>query len=301
MLTENRLSDCSKATIKQSLNIFHEYLRSKGNTLDEIEQMTFEQLDKYIGLFYANVRKNDHSSYSRNSMYTLRYGLQNYIKKTFKIDIISHETFRPSNEIFSAVLVQLKKNGMGSVIHKKPLTPEDFSKLYSSDVLSASTPEGLQNKVFVDLMVQLCNRGRENLRDLRRDDFELNTDSSGTRYVSMKDKQTKNHRGDSCEELSQQGRMYETPGSIQCPVASFEKYISKLNSNCSAFWQKPATNASENEPCWYKNIPVGKNSLYNKMKNLSHSAQLSTVYTNHCLRATCITTLDHSGDLCLFL
>ena len=149
------------------------------------------QLDKYIGLFYANVRKIDHSSYSRNSMYTLRYGLQNYIKKTFKIDIISHETFRPSNEIFCAVLVQLKKNGMGSVIHKKPRTPEDFSKLYSYDVLSASTPEGLQNKVFVDLMVQLCNRGRENLRDLRREDFELNTDSSGTRYVSMKDKQTK--------------------------------------------------------------------------------------------------------------
>ena len=46
---------------------------------------------------------------------------------------------------------------------------------------------------------------------------------------------------------------------------------------------------------WYDAAPLGKNTIGNKMKTMSASANLSKVYTNHCLRATCVTVLDQSG------
>lgn len=95
-------------------------------------------------------------------------------------------------------------------------------------------------------MVHLCNRGRENLREMKRDDFQISCDSAAHRYISINDKQTKNHHGDNTAEMSQQGRMYETPGSNRCPVASFEKYIAHLNKSCTAFWQKPNQKFDQN-------------------------------------------------------
>ena len=42
-------------------------------------------------------------------------------------------------------------------------------------------------------------------------------------------------------------------------------------------------------------MPVGKNTLGDKVKHLSKNVGLSKVYTNHSLRATCVTTLDKAG------
>jgi len=88
--------------------------------------------------------------------------------------------------------------------------------------------------------------------------------------------------------------MYETSGNEKCPVVSFEKYVANLKPDCQAFWQRPAFNFEETSTRWYDKVPVSKNVMYDKMKNLSIAAKLSTVYTNHCLSATCITVLDNS-------
>ena len=102
-------------------------------------------------------------------------------------------------------------------------------------MLSTSHPAGLQNKVFIDIMMYLCNRGRENLRNMTKNAFLILTDSARLRYVSVVDKQTKNHHGQDDEDVSQQGRMYQLPGNPMCPVLSFEKYIAKLNSKLDCF------------------------------------------------------------------
>ncbi|CAC5415966.1 unnamed protein product [Mytilus coruscus] len=46
---------------------------------------------------------------------------------------------------------------------------------------------------------------------------------------------------------------------------------------------------------WYEKIPVGRNTLGNKMKDMSEQFGLSKKYTNHCLRTTAITLLDQDG------
>ena len=46
---------------------------------------------------------------------------------------------------------------------------------------------------------------------------------------------------------------------------------------------------------WYENRPLGVNTLGTMMKEISEKAVLSTVYTNHCVRATAITLWSEAG------
>ena len=46
---------------------------------------------------------------------------------------------------------------------------------------------------------------------------------------------------------------------------------------------------------WYSKSPVGINTIGKFMPTISKQAKLSKIYTNHCIRATCVTTLRDSG------
>jgi len=90
-----------------------------------------------------------------------------------------------------------------------------------------------------------------------------------------------------------------TPGYEKCRVASFDKYVAKLNPDCQGFWQRPAFNFEETSNRWYDKVLVAENVLYDKMKTLYISAKLSTVYTNHCyvrLVLLHLTTVDLKPD-----
>lgn len=57
------------------------------------------------------------------------------------------------------------------MMHKNPIRRQDLQKLYIS--FNFKEAEGVQNKVFVDYMLYFCNKGRENLRELKISDFPL--------------------------------------------------------------------------------------------------------------------------------
>ncbi len=82
-------------------------------------------------------------------------------------------------------------------------------------------------------------------------------------------------------------------GSDGCPVTSFEKYIAHLNPNREDLWQRPRRHMIG--PVWYDDSAVGKDTLGNFVKEISRLAECSKEYTNHNLRATCITKLDDAG------
>ena len=80
------------------------------------------------------------------------------------MDISSNSAFNRSNEIYAAVLTDLKKAGHGDTLHKEPLSREDIENLCNrSFVFSIENPTGLLNKVFFEVILCLCRRGRENL------------------------------------------------------------------------------------------------------------------------------------------
>ena len=72
-------------------------------------------------------------------------------------------------------------------------------------------------------MIYICRRGRENLRDLKQDHFQIYTDSDGREYVAQaRDELTKKTREDNRSTRTDGGRMYENTGQ-QLPCCVFQE------------------------------------------------------------------------------
>ena len=74
----------------------------------------------------------------------------------------------------------------------------------------------------------------------------------------------------------------------------FKLYKSKLNEDVQYLWQKPKTgNIHYTDEIWYDKQRVGHDPLERYFKFLGKDVKLSSdQYTNHSIRATCITLLD---------
>jgi hypothetical protein len=137
-----------------------------------------------LRLFYASIRKKDGEMMKKSSVNLLRYGLAKHLKETAQIDINIDPVFASSEGVFSAVLTDMKKKGFGVVKHKPAICQEDLINLYDVNgvALNPCTPQGLLNKCWFDVITFLCC-GRENLRQMTRDTFKINTDGTGRKFV----------------------------------------------------------------------------------------------------------------------
>ena len=293
-LIDSADSKNTKNVVKYSMKIFEEYLRVINTDLDSVHTLSNVDLDELLQKFYVGARQQNGSLYSKKSMLSIRFGLQRHFLNFKNVDILNHSDFANSSRVFKCFSATLKQKGKGVVKHKEAITPEDMMTI--QDSFDLNDPQGLQDKVFIDVMLFFCNRGRENLREMTRDSFEIG-EENGKTYITLKDTLTKNNRENEFEK-SQGGIMTETGGQ-RCPVASFQRYMDKLNPDCQWFWQKPKPKAklhrseSDTSP-WYCNAPLGKNTIGDKMKTISSRAG-TRPYTNHCLRATSITSLQNAG------
>ena len=172
-----------------------------------------------------------------------------------------------------------------------------LEKLKSSDALSLSDPLSLLRNVCFHIVLYFCRRGREGQRELQESSFTLEVDASGRNYVTMAhDEVSENHPGGLKDTSSTEkyARMYEMDSPNDGKKA-VKLYLSKLNPKSSAFFQYPSQNWVPSDPVWYDNKPLGINKLDSMMKEISQSAQLSRVYTNHSVRATAITLWSNAG------
>ena len=287
-LLANKDSENTKKSTKMATTIFENYLKEK-NLFNPTEP---KALAKCLETFYIEARKKDGSMYSMGTLRTIRFGLSRFYKAQYGIDIITDGDFAKANKNFQAECVQMKKDGLARVDHKPAISDGDMKKLYESGVFSTETPKTLLNKVFFDVVLCFCRRGRQNLRQLKKTDFAVRINDDGVKYIAkISDEMTKNHRVD--DKPEEGGSMYET-GGPNCPVASFEKYIAHLHPKNEFLFQRPKKE-TPNDQVWYDNMVVGQRKLDEKMKDISTEAKLSQVYTNHSIRATSITILDKAG------
>ena len=78
------------------------------------------------------------------------------------------------------------------------------------------------------------------------------------------------------------------------PLPPTRNTVEKLNKDNNNLFQTPKSSVPQSGP-WYKKSSVGKNTLGDMMSTISKKAGLSRIYTNHCVRATCIGILDKAG------
>ncbi|XP_022096900.1 uncharacterized protein LOC110982640 [Acanthaster planci] len=303
----------TRAVVATSVNVLSDYCTKSADcstTLAGVEQMTPRDLCQFLRSFYSGVRQKDGSFYARRSMLTLRYGLQRHFQKLLQVDIVNDATFKGANDVFNTVLANLKTSVKMNHVRKK-----NMAKIRSSSATDCSTPRGLQNTVFLDLMLHLaCSTyGRHNLRGMKKLDFMVMMDPmSNRRYVCFAHPASKHLAGSAGIQSDESDddqvndysgnfhRMYETPEKPDsCPVRCFEKYASKLHPMCGAFWQRPkkAYMYSQSDKYWYDAVPLGKNALGNKMRDISAEAGCSTMYSNQCLKVTgkMMNHASHSG------
>lgn len=87
--------------------------------------------------------------------------------------------------------------------------------------------------------------------------------------------------------------MFST-GESNCPVQYLKKLIQVLNPGEEALFQRPKRKFSISDEIWFDRSPLGVNTLGSMMKDISLAANLSQIYTNHCVRATSVTLLDRA-------
>ncbi|CAB4026334.1 Integrator complex subunit 9-like [Paramuricea clavata] len=282
---DNESANTIRAT-KGSKTIFQDYLNEKELKFPEKS----EELAVILPKFYSEVRKKDGSKYTKNSLCALRFGLNRHFKALLHIDIIKDKAFDRANKAYEAECVNLKSIGLDKPGHKPPISDADIKRLYECGLFDTDSPNTLQNKVFFEIMLYFCRRGRQNLRQLKKDDFVIKINPQGQKYVVKTGDTTKLDDGE-------EGGMMIAGGGPLCPVYSFEKYLSHLNPVNKFLFQRPRENCPSDGIVWYDNNVVGENTLGKKMRVLSVQANLSVEYTNHSIRATTITILNRYGYL----
>ena len=86
------------------------------------------------------------------------------------------------------------------------------------------------------------------------------------------------------------------PDCVNCPVDTYLLYVSKLHDGIPYLWQRPRPGpVNYVDERWYQCSRMGHNPIETFMKKLSEEANLESSYTNHSIRATCISKLDTHG------
>ena len=259
-----------------------------------------EDLAKNLRRFYAEVRTKKGDTYSKSAYGNLRAGIQRHISSppyNRVFNIMTGDVFKPANFIYQGQLKQMKINGLDKSQHKTPMSENDLQLLKEHLKSQKHTPKGLQNKVTFDILFHFGRRGREGLRNMKRDSFEFVKDGEGREYARLAyNEHDKNHGETDNKAEETDKRMYAQPMEDECPVASLKEYIGHLNLNEESFFQRANQHFQPGVfGRWYDSAPVGRSSLGNFMPRISKEAGLAKRYTNHCVRASTITTLKHAG------
>ena len=129
-------------------------------------------------------------------------------------------------------------------------------------------------------------------------DFTVGTDKDGHHYVEFStERGTKTRKGGEWEQNRPfKPRMYATGGD-HCPVKHFTRYLSLRTSSASTpdspFYLAVANKIDDE--VWYKNQPLGVNTLAKFMKSMASKAGIVGRKTNHSARKTMVTRLIQSN------
>lgn len=267
---------------------------------EDFETLPVDELSNLLRQFYGEARKKDGQSYSRNGIAGLRSAIHRHITSApfhRKINIMHDAEFKAANNVLLGTLKVNKRAGKDVTKSFTPINAEDMRRLMSSGVFGVETPKKLQDLVWFSIQFFFCRRGCEGVRELKKDSFIFLVDAEGREYVRLAyHESSKNHPGGFKNTNDPVKKMYAT-GGPNCPVNALKVYLNKLNPESDALYQRPVSAVCVTKPddIWYAPIPLGIKRLQGMMARISTEAGLSMRYTNHCLRATCITTLMRHG------
>ncbi|KAL3882285.1 hypothetical protein ACJMK2_028647 [Sinanodonta woodiana] len=272
----------------------------RGEHLDAIVNLGINELANFLKEFYSVMKETiAQDASSATKMKFVRTGIQEYFAKFRDIDIINDGIFKEANAVFNGVLTSLK-SAPRKQYRIRTFDLDDLKKIYLGPSMDLNSPDSLQNKVFFDVCLFICNRGKDFMKVMDKTDFEVSMDESGRRrYVWLKYHYKFSFREvagglpyDVSPGVQVGGRMYERKGDPYCPVVSFTKYLNHLHPMCPSFWQRHKRNVQKSDYVWYDHTGLGNSTLHKLMNRICQQAGLPEMYTNHAIRPSCIPQIE---------
>uniref|UniRef100_A0A4W5P5V1 ZMYM2-like/QRICH1 C-terminal domain-containing protein n=1 Tax=Hucho hucho TaxID=62062 RepID=A0A4W5P5V1_9TELE len=282
VLDQLEKSSVVQATNKQTLwaiNCFKDWLAEKQMIVD-FSTIEKSEMNVLLRDFYCSVRRGKGGEYCIPSYIGIRAGVNRFINLpplSRSWCLMKDSEFTSSNNVFIGVLKKIRREGRDKTTHPKVIKAQDLEILQNSTVLSPYTPRGLVNKVWFDIQLHFGPRGKEGNRRLTPQSFVIRYDENGAKYATMTSNEERPNHKDADEQNWQNrcGIMFQNPGSHLCPVASLEKYLSKIPSDATALYLHPKKMVITSDSIWYSQEPMGFNYLSSMLPRL---CQVSFVF-----------------------
>ena len=180
--------------------------------------------------------------------------------------------------------------------HTEILTKEEEEKLWTSGVMDLTTPTALQIAAFFVVGKMFSLHGGIEHRNLKLS--QLKRHQQPDHYV-YHENVSKTNNG-SFKKLRIKGKVvpiYTCPDlGERYPVNILDTYLNKLPHENDIFYFHPLSQIPTDPTLpWYAPVPVGKETLKNKVNTMCKQAGISGNKTNHSLRATSVTQMYNSG------
>jgi hypothetical protein len=265
---------------KGHMKIFDQFLESKNVTL-ATHLLPPTRINELLSLFFVTVRKEkpEAEGTKGNSPPDLDYepaylkgiqsSIERYLKeKRYQYSIVHGKEFFESREAISSRCKELKKDGKGGRPNRKRApTTSEMQEMWSSGGLGGSDPQSLQQTLWWIMCTRFGLRANKENYSLRWGDVKLKSNASGTKYLTLNERDSKTRQGNDCANIRSTIKVFADPDNIDnCPVQLYEKFQSKRPAEmCTAtsnFYLQPkifSTNSKvEKEPIWYKRQVINK-------------------------------------------
>ena len=152
------------------------------------------------------------------------------------------------------------------------------------------SPKALLNKMWLQNTMLFGIRGGTENHKLRWSDIELRSDENGREYLEFNERETKTRTGENSTHLRAfRPKQFANPDDpSNCPVTAFKIFRDRRPPTTktaeSPFYIAVNHKRAPDAEFWYKNQPLGENSLRSIMKVMANKANLPGKKTNHSAR-----------------
>lgn len=222
-----------------------------------------------------------------------------FAKFQLKFNPFSDVEFTAARAARDAKRRSLQKDPTKRKVSAVALTNEEYKTII--EMWDDNEPVGLQRKFFHVISRELAWRGGEGIM-AKIEHFAKEIDHQGnfTGRIEYNPVFTKTTQGGS-KKLANSKWLIRNKGNLnECPVRLFEKYMEKRG-NLQVDRLFVTSNPNWNEQFskgWYKNCPIGKNTITSWLKESASKIGIDikkTKVTNHSARATAVSSLVKNG------
>lgn len=297
----DQMSKSTKIKTECDLKIFLKWVRkTKAEFLiEDIEKLDKDELKTMLSSFVLTVKKDNGDDYEPGTLSSIVYSLDRHLQRRHYVVSLRGPYFKDLHDCLAAKRKQLKSQGKGRLPNKaEPVTVDEEKRLWDLGLMGKNNPESLLNALwwrnnFFGI------RGVNEHRQMTWGDVSIETDVDGRRFIQYQERVTKT-RKDPKQQRAISPRIFETPDTPEtCPVElllfyTHKRPIEMLHPD-SPFYLQRLTDKQLKPTVWFKNSPLGQNSIKYIMKKMAEKGELTGRKTNHSGRKTQVKRLREAN------